>query len=108
MLIVSVSYGAQGVFQLVSSAFTAINRPFPAAILALVRMFALYIPLALLGSRIFGLRGIFAAASAANLVIGAVSFSWIRKMINSMIISNEHEAYLKTKGGQKLKTVETN
>ncbi|UCB47501.1 MAG: MATE family efflux transporter [Spirochaetota bacterium] len=108
LLIVSVSYGAQGVFQLVSSAFNAINKPFPAAILALVRMFGLYIPLALLGSRIFGLRGIFAAASAANLVIGAVSFIWIGKMLKSMSLNVNHKESLKIVSAQELKTVETN
>ena len=108
LLIVSVSYGAQGVFQLASSTFNAINKPFPAAILALIRMFALYIPLAMIGSRFFGLRGIFAAASVANLVIGAVSFIWIGKMLKSMSISNSNEESLGIMDGQELETAKPN
>jgi hypothetical protein len=44
-------------------------------------MFVLYVPLALLGSRLFGLRGIFGAAAIANLVTAAASFIWIRRVV---------------------------
>jgi Na+-driven multidrug efflux pump len=81
LMIVSVSYGAQGVFRLSSSMFNGLKKPLPAALLAVIRMFAVYIPLALLGSRLFGLMGIFAAAAAANFVTAAASYIWIRKTL---------------------------
>lgn len=80
LAIVSISYGAYGVFLLTASAFNALNKPLQAAGLSIFRMFVLYVPLALLGSRLFGLRGIFGAAAIANLVTAAASFIWIRRV----------------------------
>ncbi len=80
LTIVSISYGAYGVFLLTASAFNALNKPLQAAGLSIFRMFVLYVPLALLGSRLFGLRGIFGAAAIANLVTAAASFIWIRRV----------------------------
>jgi putative MATE family efflux protein len=79
LIIVSISYGAQGVFRLTSSIFNGLKKPLPAALLAIVRMFVFYIPFALLGSRIFELRGIFAAAALANFATALISFLWIKK-----------------------------
>ncbi|GAH17157.1 unnamed protein product, partial [marine sediment metagenome] len=56
LIIVSISYGAHGVFLLTASTFNALNKPLPASGLSILRMFILYIPFALLGSRLFGLR----------------------------------------------------
>ena len=46
-----------------------------------MRMIVLYIPLALLGSRLFALRGIFAAATLANIVTAGLSLVWLRSAI---------------------------
>ena len=71
--IVSLSYGCQGIIELNASTFNAINRPLPAAGLSIMRMLVLYVPLAILGSRLFALTGIFAAAAVANIVTAGVS-----------------------------------
>lgn len=98
LLFVSVSYGAQGVFQLISSAFNALNKPLHAAGLSILRVFVLYVPLAALGSFWFGLKGIFAAVTLANLVVGVVSYFWMRGSLktlggrNSSIVPEEAEA----------------
>lgn len=98
LLFVSVSYGALGVFQLISSAFNALNKPLHAAGLSILRVFVLYVPLAALGSSWFGLKGIFAAATLANLVVGVVSYFWMRGSLktlgcrNSSIVLEEAEA----------------
>ncbi len=81
LIIVSISYGAQGVFRLGSSILNGLKKPLPAAFLAIVRMFVFYVPFALLGSRIFGLRGIFAAAALANFATALLSFFWIKKAL---------------------------
>lgn len=91
LTIVSISYGAYGVFLLTASAFNALNKPLQAAGLSIFRMFVLYVPLALLGSLLFGLRGIFGAAAIANLVTAAASFIWIRRVV---IIAKTHESDL--------------
>jgi putative MATE family efflux protein len=74
--IVSWSLGFQGVSTLVSSAFNAVNRALYSTAITLVRMFALYVPLAYLGSYLWGLDGIFAGACAANVLVGIGSLVW--------------------------------
>lgn len=74
--IVSWSLGFQGVSTLVSSAFNAVNRAIYSTAITLVRMFALYVPLAYLGSYLWGLDGIFAGACAANVLVGLGSLIW--------------------------------
>ncbi len=44
--------------------------------LTLLRMFALYVPLAYLGAHLWGLPGIFAGACAANALVGLGAFFW--------------------------------
>ena len=74
--IVPVSYGAAGIIVVASSAFNALGKPIPAVVMTVLRMFVLYIPLAYLGSRLFGPVGIFAAATMANIVVGAGAWWW--------------------------------
>jgi putative MATE family efflux protein len=93
LLIVSVSYGAFGLFNLLTSAFNAMNRPLQAASLSLFRVFALYVPLAAVGSRMFELRGVFGAATAANLVSALIAFLWMARILRktSQIAGERHE-----------------
>jgi putative MATE family efflux protein len=74
MLIVSVSYGAFGMFQLITASFNALNKPFHAAFLSILRVIVLYVPLAFLGRRLFGLRGMFGAATIANFLSALVAY----------------------------------
>jgi len=71
--IAPISYGLRGCAFLVTSAFNAMNKPMLAIALNLARMFILYIPLAVIGSRIAGLVGLFAGLSLANLAAGTLS-----------------------------------
>ncbi len=79
--IVSISYGFQGILRLSGAAFNALHKPIPAAILSILRMAVLYIPLALLGSELFQLDGIFGAATISNLVAGTIAIIWLRHSI---------------------------
>ena len=67
-----------------SASFNALNKPYPAALLVIIRMFVLYIPLAYLGSKTFDLIGIFVAAAVANLLSGLGSGYWIGKTVNRL------------------------
>jgi putative MATE family efflux protein len=77
--IVSLSYGAQGIIELNASTFNALKKPLPAAALSLIRMFAFYVPLAFLGSRLLGLKGIFGAVAIANFGTAGISTIWVRR-----------------------------
>ena len=79
--IASISYGAYGTIDLNASVFNGLKKPLPAAALSLIRMFALYVPLAFLGSRLLGLKGIFGGIAIANFGTAAVSTIWIRRQM---------------------------
>ena len=85
LMLVSVSYSALGLIELNGAAFNALHTPMPAAALSALRMLVLYVPLALLGSHLLGLRGIFAAAAVANIVTAVMSSLWIRHRILRLV-----------------------
>jgi len=79
MKIVSISYGLLGILMLSASAFNALNKPLYAATLMILRMFVLYIPLAIAGSFLFKINGIFGAAALSNFLSGIIAIFWLRK-----------------------------
>lgn len=79
LLIVPISYGASGIILISSSTFNALGKPLPSVVMTMTRMLFLYVPLAYLGSWLFGINGIFAAACFANLAVGIGAYSWNRK-----------------------------
>ncbi len=79
LLIVPMSYGAAGIVMVASAAFNGLGQPLPAVVVSLIRMLLLYLPAALLGARLFGLPGIFAAACLANLLSGLLAYLWNRR-----------------------------
>lgn len=80
LLIVPVSFGAQGIVLIASSAFNALGRPMPSVVLTLARMMFLYVPLAFVGKYLFDTNGIFAAACTANFATALWGLTWIRKI----------------------------
>jgi putative MATE family efflux protein len=68
--IVPFAYGLQGMLQVSVASLNALNRPLYASALMLAQMFCLYIPLAFLGSRLFGLAGVFGALGLAYFIGG--------------------------------------
>ncbi|MBE9117188.1 MATE family efflux transporter [Lusitaniella coriacea LEGE 07157] len=74
--VVPFSYGAAGIILIASSTFNALGKPLPSVIMTLSRMFGLYIPLAYIGSWLFGVRGVFWAAGLANLIVGIGAYLW--------------------------------
>jgi putative MATE family efflux protein len=79
--IVPLSYGLLGVLMLANATLNALNRPLQSALLSLLRLFVLYVPLAVAASAFIGLRGIFGAAAVANSVAGVVAFLWLRSIL---------------------------
>jgi Na+-driven multidrug efflux pump len=69
--VVPLGYGMYGIVILVVAVLNALNRPLHAAAISLFHMFALYVPLAILGSHFFGLAGIFAGLAISFLAGGA-------------------------------------
>lgn len=72
--IVAASYGVLGMVNMSSAAFNGLRRPGLATAVAVIRLFVFYVPLALAGSALGGLDGVFWGAMVANLAGGAAAF----------------------------------
>jgi putative MATE family efflux protein len=70
---VPLSYGALGIAMMMNTTFIAMNKPLAASIIIAIRMFVLAVPLAYVGSLLWGLDGVFVGVAAGNLVIGALA-----------------------------------
>jgi Na+-driven multidrug efflux pump len=81
--IVPWSYGLLGLLLLANASLNALTRPLQATLLTVLRLFVLFIPLAFLGSTLFGLHGIFGAAAAANGLVGVAACLWLRRILAS-------------------------
>ncbi len=79
--IVAISYGFQGFMVISSAALNGSHKPIHSALLSLSRMFVFYIPLALLGSKLFDLKGIFLAGCIANFGAGLLSLLFVYRQI---------------------------
>jgi len=83
-LIVGASYGFQGLVMLGTASFNGINKPYPAAFMAIFRMLILYVPLAWVGSKLFAITGVFWAGCTANVVVGIVSFMYLFRTLKKI------------------------
>lgn len=86
LTIVPVGIGYQGVFLLSTTSLNVLNRPLHAAALSVMQMFVLYIPLAYLGSYLFGLAGVFSAVPITYFIAGISSHK-----VLGIILSNEEK-----------------
>lgn len=81
LIIVSIGFGFRGIAGISSATFSALNKPISAASINLLRLFVFYIPLTLLGSKLWGLNGIFAAIALAATLSGLISMTWIKRSV---------------------------
>lgn len=81
MLIVPVSYGAYGMVMVMNASFNGMGKPMPAVHISVARMVVIYLPLAFLLERFFGVAGIFAAYAAANVITGVIAYVWARSSV---------------------------
>jgi len=79
--IVPIGYALFGVFQISTITLNVLNKPVPAALLMVIQMFVLYIPLAYLGSYLFGLTGIFGAIVLAYSLSGMASHFVLKRVL---------------------------
>ena len=82
--IVSLSYGAYGVVMSVNAMFNGLGVPIPGLIITLARVLVIFLPLALLGKHYYGLKGLFAASTISNLLIGWIAWVWLGHQITKM------------------------
>lgn len=93
LLLIPWSYGAEGLRYNANAAFIAIGKPAYSVYIMAIKMLVLYVPLAFLGSQIWGVRGIMGAAFIANLITGLMARYFIRQkieIIDQTAIGHEH------------------
>jgi putative MATE family efflux protein len=81
LTIVPISYGTYGMVMVMNAAFNGMGKPMPAVNISVGRMVVIYIPLAFLLDRFFGVTGIFAAYMIANIVTGIAAYAWARASV---------------------------
>ncbi len=86
--IVPVSYGTYGMVMVMNAAFNGLGRPMPGVWISVARILVLYVPLAIIGSQLYGLVGIFAAYAIANIVSGIGAYIWARNTAHSLCTPN--------------------
>jgi putative MATE family efflux protein len=85
-LIVPFSVGFMGMGNVATSSFNALGKPIPPLVLSINRMLVIYVPMAMLGSHLFGYTGIFAATALANVLTGLAAAYWNRVSVNRAIV----------------------
>lgn len=86
--LVAWSWGAYGLVMSVNAAFNGSGRPMPAVVISFARVIVLFQPLALLGRALFGMPGLFGAATVANLIVGLIAFLWLGNYLHSNAASS--------------------
>lgn len=76
--LVPFSYGFGGILMVANAAFNGLGRPMAATAISALRMFALNVPVAWLGARLFGAPGVFLGIAVANVVVGVLAGAWLR------------------------------
>jgi putative MATE family efflux protein len=79
--IVPLGYGFQGMLLLSNAVLNTLRKPMHATALIGIQMIGFYIPLAYLGSLLFGLTGIFVAAATAYILSGTIAWWWLRRVL---------------------------
>ena len=75
--IMPASYAFQGMVILSASSFNALHAPRHGLITSLLRFFVFYVPLALLGNSLGGIKGLFIGAAFGNFLAAVVITKWI-------------------------------
>jgi Na+-driven multidrug efflux pump len=81
LMIAPISYGAYGMVMVMNASFNGMGKPMPAVHISVARMAVIYIPLAFIAERFFGITGIFVAYAFANIVSGVIAFMWARASV---------------------------
>jgi Na+-driven multidrug efflux pump len=79
--IIPISIGFMGLITVANHAFNALRQPMPALILSIARLLIVYVPLALVGSYLYGYVGVFAATALANILVGVFAVYWHQKVM---------------------------
>ena len=89
--IVPISYAIRGVSRLVNSMFNALGKPLQASLVIILHIFVCLLPLAYLGSKVYGLKGIFIGMTVGNAVGGIIAYLMMQKFLVRLEAAHESE-----------------
>ena len=79
--IIPISYGMYGISMLVNAMFNALGKPLQASLIIILHLFVFVLPLAYLGSKVYGLKGIFIGIAVGNAVVGVIAYLMVQKFL---------------------------
>ncbi len=82
--IVPISYGLAGTLQISSTILNVFKKPYHASGLMALQIFAIYVPLALLGSYFFGKIAVFASLAISYIVAGLIAYHIVGRQIRNL------------------------
>ena len=82
--IAPLGYGGYGLVMTINASFNGLGKPMPGVVVSLLRTIILYVPLALIAEHYYGMVGIFAAYTAANVFTGFVAYAWAQRTVRSL------------------------
>ena len=84
LLIVPISIGFSGLINVANGSFNALGKPGPPLVLAISRLLIVYVPLAIIASRLFGYEAIFYVTAFVNILFGIISWHWNRTAVHTL------------------------
>ena len=81
-----------GIATLINSMFNALGKPLHASLVIILHLFVFVLPLAYLGSKVYGLKGIFIGIAVGNAVVGVIAYLMVKKFL--MGIEAERESVI--------------
>jgi putative MATE family efflux protein len=95
LLILPLTYSAHGVVILSMVSLNVLKRPRTALKITMIRLLALYLPLAYLGSILWGIIGLFIGAACGNVIAGIIAFRIVNKVCHEQGLDNPETNQLK-------------
>ena len=83
LYIVPISEGFEGLVGVATGSFNALSKPMPPLAVSVFRTLIVYVPMAIIGARLFGYVGVFVATAVANVLGGSAAWVWNRRMLQT-------------------------
>ena len=87
MRIIPIGYAFMGIVQIINGTLNGIQKPVKAAAVNLVQMLIVYVPLAVLTSRYFGITAIFVSLVFSYVLVGVLSHFVLKRDLNKLELS---------------------
>ncbi|MEB4591259.1 MATE family efflux transporter [Candidatus Thiothrix sp. Deng01] len=106
LYIVSASFGLMGVVMIISSVANGMGAPAPALVMTLA-LLTIYLPLAWLLPKSFGLSGVYMAIAIANALVGLGAFVWAKRKCSRRAAARKVAAAKQTRWDQQYSASES-